>query len=128
MTEIVKGEFVCVVCPNGCAIDAEFVKGDSPKLISAEGARCARGNKWVKQEIEEPMRTIATSVLVRNGDYICASVRTQGPVPLEKISRVMDAVRGLVLDAPVHIGQVLVKNPAGTETNIIATRNVARVP
>lgn len=127
MSETVSGEFVCVVCPNGCAIDAEFVRGEAPRLISAVGARCARGDKWVKQEIEEPMRTIATSVLVRGGDWPCASVRTQSPIPLEKVPGVMDALRGVVIDAPLRIGQIVVKNPAGTETNVIVTRNVARV-
>lgn len=132
MTEKAKtlrNEFVCVVCPNGCTIDAEFEPGEPgtpPKLISFEGARCARGEMWIKQEIESPMRTIATSVLVRGGDYINASVRTDRPIPLSAVKDIMDAVHNVVLDAPVHIGQVVLANPAGTDTNIVATRDVAK--
>ncbi|MDR1917116.1 MAG: hypothetical protein LBQ58_11140, partial [Synergistaceae bacterium] len=68
---VIKGEFICVVCPNGCAIDALFSRGTSearPRLISSEGWKCPRGEEWIKQEVEFPMRTISTSVLVNNGD------------------------------------------------------------
>ncbi len=129
-SDTIQAEFVCVVCPTGCAIDAEYVPGREdapPRLIRAEGFTCQRGEKWIRQEIEEPMRTIALSVLVRNGDYLCASVRTQSPVPLDKIRQVADAVRDVVLEAPVHIGQIVVKNPAGAGTDVIATREVARI-
>lgn len=127
MSETIRGEFVCVVCPTGCSIEAEFERGASRKLICAAGYRCARGENWIKQEIERPMRTIATSVPVEGGDYLCASVRTRTPIPLEKIPDVMAVVREAALRAPVHIGQVVVANPAGTDTEVIATRNVARV-
>lgn len=115
--------------PTGCAIDAEYVRGTEgapPKLLMADGFTCQRGEKWIRQEIEEPMRTISLSVLVTQGDYLCASVRTLTPIPLDKIPQVADAVRNVVLEAPVHIGQIIVTNPAGTETNIIATREVIR--
>ena len=127
-----RNEFVCVVCPNGCTIDAEFEpagpsSAGAPKLIAFQGARCARGEAWIKQEIESPMRTIATSVLVKGGDYISTSVRTERPIPLAAVPEVMASLRGVVLDAPVKIGQVVLTNPAGTETDIIATRDVAKI-
>lgn len=122
-----RGEFLCVLCPNGCSIDVEFIKRPVPKLIFAEGSKCERGDAWILQEIEEPMRAIASNVLVEGGDFITASVRTSKPIPLEKISAVMDAIRPIVLEAPVKLGQVVLTKPAGTDTDIIATRNVARV-
>jgi CxxC motif-containing protein len=122
----VKGEFVCVVCPNGCSIEAEFEKAAPPRLISSAGARCARGAEWVRQEIEAPMRTISSNVLVKGGDCICASVRTRAPIRLDKIKAVMEELKGVTLDAPVTIGQVISANIAGSGTDIIATRNVAR--
>ncbi|MDR3331228.1 MAG: DUF1667 domain-containing protein [Synergistaceae bacterium] len=126
-TPAIEGEFICVVCPNGCAIDAEFIPGDSPKLIAFSGAKCPRGEKWLRQEIESPMRTIATSVLVRDGDYICASVRTKSPIPLAKVRDVMNSLRGMEIDAPVRVGQTIIVGPAGTDTEIIATRDVAAI-
>jgi CxxC motif-containing protein len=123
----IKCEFVCVVCPNGCTIDAEFTDRTPARLISAVGARCARGGEWVRQEIEAPKRTISTNVIVQGGDCICASVRTRGPIPLDKVRDVMDVLSGVVLNAPVRIGQIVSANPAGSGSDVIATRNVARV-
>lgn len=126
--ERLQGEFICVVCPNGCALDVTFEKsGDGPsRVVSFTGAKCPRGEAWIKQEIESPMRTIATSVPVRNGDDLLASVRTNRPIPLAKVPAVMEAVRGVTLEAPVKIGQIVAANPAGADTEIIATRNVRR--
>ena len=122
-----KGEFLCVVCPNGCAIEAEFTTDKPPKLLRASGQRCPRGLDWVRQEIENPMRTIASSVLVQNGDFIAASVRTATPIPLEKVGAVMAAIRNQYPEAPLYIGQVLIENVAGTDADVIVTRNVLRV-
>jgi CxxC motif-containing protein len=121
------GKFICVVCPNGCVIDAEFIPGSKPKLISFANAGCSKGERWIKQEIETPMRTISTSVLVKGGDYVCASVRTKTPIPLERVMDVMDALKDIVIEAPVHIGQTIISSPAGIDAEIIATREVAKV-
>jgi CxxC motif-containing protein len=40
---------------------------------------------------------------------------------------VMAEVRGKAVSAPVTIGDVIIANPAGTDTDIIATRNVAKL-
>ena len=122
------GEYTCVLCPSGCLIEAELTGEHPPRLKSLSGNRCPKGEEWTRQEIEDPMRTIATSVLVRGGDFLNASARTTRAIPREKIFEVMDAIRALgALDAPVHIGQVLLKNPAGTDTEIIATRVVNKI-
>lgn len=120
------GEFLCVLCPKGCSIDAEFTGDKPPKLTSFTGASCIRGQEWIRQEIEHPLRTIATSVPVKNGDMICASVRTDKPVALEKVMAVMAAIREQCPDAPLSIGDVLLVDPAGVDTRIIVTRNVKR--
>lgn len=123
----IRGEFLCVVCPNGCFIEAEYAEGHPATLLSLAGNRCARGKEWVRQEIGNPMRTIATSVPVRGGDFLLASVRTKTPIPLEKVEAVMKELRQLTLDAPLRIGQTALKNPAGTDTEIIVTREVEAV-
>lgn len=119
-----KNEFLCVVCPNGCLIDAEFTEGKPPKLIAFEGHKCQRGEVWIRQEIENPMRTFSSNVLVENGNCITASVRTTKPVPLARVMDIMDEIRKLHPKAPLHVGDVLLNNPAGTDTSIIVTREV----
>ena len=126
-----RDEFLCVVCPNGCVIDAEFENNGErdvkPRLKAIEGNLCQRGEDWVRQEVENPMRTIAGSVLVKNGDFITASVRTTKPVPLARVMDVMNEIRAQNPEAPLRIGQILISNPRGLDTDVIITRNVVRV-
>lgn len=122
-----KGEFICVVCPNGCLIEAEFTGQKPPELLNFSGHKCQRGATWVKQEIENPIRTFSTNVLVKNGSFITASVRTTKPVPLGMVMPVLVEIRKLRAEAPLRIGAVLLSNPAGTDTDIIVTRNVDKV-
>lgn len=122
-----KGEFICVVCPNGCPIDAEFTADKPPKVISATGYLCKKGLAWVQQEIENPMRTISSSVRIKGGNFLMASVRTQTPIPLEKVGEVMAEIRNCHPAAPVHIGDVLIADAAGTGADIIFTRDVERI-
>ena len=119
-------EFTCVICPAGCFIEAELT-GDRPvKLKSLTGHRCEKGEAWVRQEVENPMRTVSGTVTVNNGDFLCASVRTNKPIPLARIPDVMSEIRKLRPEAPLAIGDVLLVNPAGADTEIIVTRTVKR--
>ena len=125
---VTGGEFTCVVCPAGCFIEVEFTEEHPPKLKSFTGNLCDKGDTWVRQEIENPMRTFATNLSVRGGDFNSVSLRTSRAIPREKIFEAMDAIRALgTLDAPLRIGQVILKNPAGTDTEIIVTREVNKL-
>lgn len=117
-------EFTCVVCPNGCPIVVDVDDDETPVVTRIQGNTCKRGEAWARQEVENPMRTIASSVPVRGGDSLLASVRTNRPIPLTKIPAVMDAIRGISLRAPVHIGDVTIASPAGCDTEIVVTRDV----
>lgn len=117
-------EFTCVVCPNGCWIKVCYEESAPPRLIGVEGARCLRGESWAKQEIESPMRTFSSSVIVSGGDFLEASVRLTKPVPLVKVFEVLAEIKKIRLSAPLKIGDIVLRNPAGTETEVIVTRNV----
>ena len=88
------------------------------------GHRCPRGELWARQEVENPLRTLTSSVLVRGGDFPLASVRTSRPIPLERIGAVMEEIRSVSLDAPVEIGTVVLSRPGGCDTEIVITRRV----
>ncbi len=118
-----KKELICIVCPNGCRLEAEFAE-ESRQAGEVSGNLCEKGPIWAQQELTNPVRTIASSVLVAGGDFDLVSVRTDAAIPRGKIMEVMAAVKGMQAVAPVCIGEILLKNPAGTDCNIIATRNV----
>lgn len=117
-------ELTCVVCPGGCTIVVDVDDDETPVVTRIQGNNCPRGEAWARQEVENPMRTIASSVPVRGGDFPLVSVRTRRPIPLTKIREVMEEIRTLSLEAPVEIGSVVLASPAGCDTEVVATRRV----
>lgn len=119
-----KKEFTCIICPNSCNITVEL--DDKQEIISITGQTCKRGEEYVTQELEHPVRTIASSVLVDNGEMPLVSVRLNAPIPKEKIFEAMEEIKKVRLQAPVEIGQVAISNILGTGADVIVTKNVIR--
>ena len=90
-------EFTCIMCPQGCDISVEL---EGATITSITGNKCAKGEAYVTQEIEDPMRNIATSVLVDGGDLPLASVRLTDVIPKDRIFDVMAEIRTVELSAP----------------------------
>ncbi len=114
-------EFTCIMCPQGCDIQAEL---EGNKVISISGNKCPRGKEYVTQEIENPMRNIATSVLVDGGELPLASVRLTKPVPKDCIFPVMAEIKKVRLTAPVQEGDVVISHVLGLDSDVIATKTV----
>lgn len=115
--------FTCILCPNGCEIETEYEKTE---IHSIKGNRCPKGASYVHQELTCPSRTISSSVLVTGGELPLCSVRLTAPVPKESISRVMNEIKKQVLPAPVQIGQTIISNVCGLNSDVIATRTVEK--
>ena len=52
------------------------------------------------------------------------SVKTASDIPKGKIKDVMEAIRQIHAVAPVQIGDVLLRDAAGTGADIVATKNI----
>lgn len=52
------------------------------------------------------------------------SVKTASDIPKGKIADCVRALKDVKVKAPVHIGDVILENAAGTGVNIIATKDV----
>lgn len=116
-------EFPCVACPVGCLLRVEPTEAGTAKVW---GNRCPRGEAYALEEVIDPKRVLATSVKVMGSSRALVSVRTDRPIPKRLIPTVMETVRKLAVEAPVEPGQIILKNVAGTEANLIATRRVPR--
>ena len=46
-----RKEYTCIVCPNGCSLQAEI---DGGRVISISGNLCDRGKTWLEEEISAP--------------------------------------------------------------------------
>ncbi|MBE7721034.1 DUF1667 domain-containing protein [Lacrimispora indolis] len=119
-------EFTCIICPNGCEItaDIEINEGKNILIRSMDGALCPRGETYVRQELTDPRRNIATSVLVKGGILPLASVRLTKPIPKGRIFDAMEEIKRCSLTAPVTAGTVVVKNILGYDADVIVTKSV----
>jgi CxxC motif-containing protein len=118
-----KKHFVCVICPIGCEIN---VVHDGDKIVSMEGNKCDKAQEFVRQELIEPMRILTTTVRLGGARLPVIPVRTDKPVPKRLFPRMLRQLKGIELQAPVNMLDVVVENIAGTGGNIIATRTVPR--
>ncbi len=112
-----------VLCPRGCDITAQVEQ----EAIVIEGAGCQKGTDYVKQELTNPKRNIATSVIVEEGILALVSVKLDSPIPKDKIFEVMEEIKKIKVCAPVYIGQVLLSNVLGLNCNVIATKTVEHI-
>jgi len=120
-----KREFTCIVCPNGCEIEAEYeIKNGTPVIGRIQGNTCKRGEEYVRQELISPKRTIASSILVEGGELPLVSVRITKPIPREKIPEAMKEIRQYCIKAPVKAGTVISHDFLGYDTDLITTKNV----
>ena len=115
-----KKEFVCIVCPMGCNLTVDKVGDD----FQVSGNLCPRGEKYAKQEMTAPVRTICSTVRVHNGFLNLVPVKTKSEIPKEKIFDVMDEINKVEIQAPVKLGQMIIENVCGTGVDIVATRNI----
>lgn len=118
-------EFTCIICPNGCEIQAELKDNT---VVSLTGHTCPRGEDYVRQELTDPRRNIATTVLVKGGELPLASVRLTSPIPRDRIFAAMEEIRKISLEAPVEAGTVVIEKLLGFESDVIVTKSVDRRP
>ena len=96
------------------------------KIIKVDNANCKKGKDYAYQELFRPVRILTSTVLVKNGHLPLVSIRTDKPIPKSKIFEVMARISRKKVQAPVKIGDIIIKNVVNTGVNIIATKNVNR--
>ncbi len=114
-------ELICIGCPMGCPMTVTMVDG---VITEVAGNTCPRGDVYARKEVTNPTRIVTTSVMVRGGQLGVVSVKTENDIPKEKIFEIAKALKEVVVDAPVHLGDVIVSDICGTGVNIIATKTV----
>lgn len=114
-------ELICIGCPLGCSITVSLTEEG---VQSITGYTCKRGEKYAIDECLHPTRMVTSSVPAEGGNIKMLSVKTSDVIPKDRIKACMYELKALKVKAPVNIGDVIVKNIAGTGADMIATRNV----
>ncbi len=121
MGEVKVYRMTCIVCPVGCEMEAQ-AWSETGEVIFLTGNRCPKGKEYAEREIRSPRRVVMSVLEVEGGELPTVSVKTDRPVPKELISRVMEEISHLRLKAPVEVGQVVVRDVAGSGADLVATR------
>ena len=69
-----KRELTCIGCPLGCQITVTMENGE---VKDVAGYTCARGEKYAREEVTNPTRTVTSIVRVEGGNLAAVSVKTK---------------------------------------------------
>lgn len=122
-------QFNCTTCPSECLLAVEVERsadGAVAEVRSVTGNSCPRGDTFAHQELTCPMRVLTTTVAVSGGDEALLPVRTAEAIPLELHAQAMDLIRGLVVKAPIRMGDVVLENLLNTNIDLIASMDIDR--
>ncbi|MFO7959384.1 MAG: DUF1667 domain-containing protein [Nitriliruptoraceae bacterium] len=120
--EVETYTYLCTSCPLGCRLEVDATDGD---VIEVRGNSCKRGVRYGIQEHTDPRRAVSTTVWLHGGPCERLPVRAAEAVPKDEVRAFVDALQGLVVEAPVPFGAVLLSDVAGTGIDLIATREIA---
>lgn len=109
-------KLTCIVCPLGCQLTVQL---NGREVVKVEGNTCPRGAEYARNECTNPQRTVTSTVRCENGGLV--SVKTDRPIPKEKMSECMQLINKAVAKLPVAIGDVILSDVFAS--NIVATQN-----
>ncbi|MBR3818682.1 MAG: DUF1667 domain-containing protein [Clostridia bacterium] len=112
---------ICVACPMGCGVTVDI--DDNGEILSVTGNTCKRGDAYARTECTNPVRSLATTVKVDGGIYNVVPCKSAGAIPKEKIMECMNIINNASANAPVNLGDVLIKDILGTGIDIVATNH-----
>ena len=116
-------QFNCTTCPSECLLTVKVERDANGAVVevrSVTGNNCPRGDKFAHQELTCPMRVLTTTVGRIRRRRGAAAVRTAEAIPLELHAQAMDLIRGLVVDAPIRMGDVVQEDLLGTNIDLVA--------
>ncbi|MFX1499526.1 MAG: DUF1667 domain-containing protein [Promethearchaeota archaeon] len=110
----------CIVCPTGCLVHVKNVNGE----LIIEGHSCKRGEEYAREEFIAPKRILTTTMRVEKGFLPLIPVRSDKPIPKEKLEETLKLIAETKTKAPIKMGDILINNLLGLEINIIASRDL----
>ena len=120
-------QFNCTTCPSECLLTVKVERdanGSVAAVRSVTGNSCLRGDKFAHQELTCPMRVLTTTVAVSGGDETLLPVRTAEAIPLALHAQAMDLIRGVVVEAPIRMGDVVLENLLDTNIDLVASMDI----
>ena len=120
-----KKRITCITCPVGCDMTVEF---EGKNFISVSGNICKKGEKYASDEIQNPRRTLTSTIIIYNDSNIAVTkylpVKTSSPIAKDKIFEAMKIINGIKAAAPIKMGDILYENFTENGINVVACKDV----
>ena len=110
---------ICTLCPKGCHLEVDL----EAKTVTGNG--CIRGKDYGISELTAPMRTLTSTVRIEGAFCRRCPVKSSAELPRELVTEVMKLLNGVILTAPVKLGDIVLKDVLGTGVNIVITKSLS---
>lgn len=127
MSELVTVRYLCIGCPLGCRLEVDE-EPESHAIVEVRGFSCRRGKEYALQEHTAPQRVVTTTVAIDHARWARLPVRSQQPAPKSMVMAICRALHDVRVAAPVKMGDVIATNVAGAGVDMVATRDMPRLP
>ena len=97
---------------------------DSDKLISCGNNFCKRGETYAKAEIASPVRVLTTTVATSFKHIPRLPVKTDDPIPKDKIFDAMKQIKNIYIKKDVEIGEVLIYDFIEKGVNLVSCKTI----
>lgn len=111
-------DLICIGCPRGCHLQV-----DEENDYKVYGNHCAVGEKYGREELTYPTRTLTSTVRLKNSANSRLPVRTDRPIPKGMMREVMKEINKAEAAAPVKCRDIIIENVLNTGANIVASRD-----
>ena len=89
-----------------------------------EGHSCKRGEVYAREEFIAPRRILTTTIRVEDGFLPLIPVRSDKPLPKERLQEALKEIAITKIKAPIKMGDILIEKVIGLDANIIASRDL----
>ena len=114
-------DIICTICPRGCTVTVE---GNEKEITSVTGYGCKRGMEYASNEFISPVRILTTTVKVEGVCDELIPVRSNKPLPKDKVLECMEIIKKTSVKLPVKQYDVIIKDILGCGIDIVATKEM----
>lgn len=108
---------ICIGCPAGC--ETRLSLDEKGEVVGMSGNKCKEGEKYVLDEFKNPCRVLTATMLTKESVRNLLPVRTNKPIPKDKLKEAMYVLASIKVSPPLKKGQIVVSNILNTGVNLI---------
>jgi len=89
--------------------------------MDVEGNKCDKGREFAAHEMDNPSRTLTTTVRTKFPGVPVISVRTAGEIPRTKLAEAMKELCEVIVETELNCGDTVLEDVAETGVSVIIT-------